>query len=318
MMKAMGEILVSVIVPSYKRHRDLVERAIGSLLEQTYQNIEIVLIDDNARDDLQSYRKELETMVAELHDDRICYIQNKENLGGAGARNAGLQQAKGEYITFLDDDDVYLPEKIEKQLAFMLENKLDVSFTKLNIYNENDVLIDVRSHDGIESFELEYLRRYHLTKQITGTPTFMMKKEVLVAVGGFEVVPVGQEFYLMQKVLQKDFVLGYYPECDVKAYRTEAETISNGKNKVAGQLALYSYKKQFFSMLSLSEKQYIRCRHYAVMAVSYKRDKQHLKALMQLFISVMCSPLLAVKEALALQKRKSATNITNKQETVKL
>lgn len=304
MVKKMGEILVSVIVPSYKRHRELVARAVGSLLAQTYQNIEVVLIDDNARDELQGYRKELEEMVAELNDERICYIQNKENLGGAGARNEGLKQAKGEYITFLDDDDVYLPEKIEKQLAFMLENELDVSFTKLYIYNENEDLIDVRSHDGIESFDLEYLRRYHLTKQITGTNTFMIKKVVLDTIGGFTVVPVGQEFYLMQKILMENFKFGYFPECYVKMYRTQAECISNGKNKVSGQKALYAYKKQFFSILTRAERRYVRCRHYAVMAVSYKRNKKYIPALWNLGVSVLCSPMLALNEALGLLDRK--------------
>lgn len=300
------EELVSVIVPSYKRKSDLVKRALDSLLTQTYQNIEIVLVDDNAREELLPYRKELETLVQTLADKRIRYIQNEENLGGAGARNEGIKVAAGEYITFLDDDDMYLPEKIEKQLAFMAENDLDVSFTNLNLYNEEDELIDVRKHE-LESLELDYLRRYHLTKQITGTPTFMMKKQVLEEINGFEIVPMGQEFYLMQKVLQGNYKIGHFPYCYIKAYRTKAEAISTGKNKIVGAKALYEYKKSFFKQLSKKERRYIRCRHYAVMAMAYKRNKKYVKALWNLCVSTLCSPILAVKEAVGLVRRKKET-----------
>ena len=297
------EELVSVIMPSYKRHGELVTRALNSLIAQTYKNIEIVLVDDNAKPEHSDYRAELEQTVKNLNDNRIVYIQNAQNLGGAGARNEGIKIAKGQYVTFLDDDDEYLPEKIEKQLGFMLENGLDMSFTKLNIYNGNDKLIDVREHD-IKSFDADTLKRYHLTKQITGTPTFMMKRNVLTEIGGFEIVPMGQEYYLMQKILLGNYKIGYFPECYVKAYRTEAEAISTGRNKITGEKSLYKYKKQFFNLLSAKERRYVRCRHYAVMAVAYKRNKKYIRALWSLFVATICAPITAVKEAANLQKRK--------------
>lgn len=297
---------ISIIMPSYKRHKELVERAISSLLNQTYDYIEIVLVDDNAREDLKEYRFELESLVSELSDNRICYLQNKENLGGAGSRNEGVKIASGNYITFLDDDDEYLPEKIEKQLEFMLENNLDMSFSKLYIYNEQDKLIDVREHN-IKSFDSEYLKKYHLTKQITGTPTFMMKKDVFIQIGGFEIVPMGQEYYLMQKIIWGDYKLGYYPECYIKAYRTSAEAISTGKNKIIGEKQLYKFKKQFFKILTLKERRYVRCRHFAVMAVAYKRNKKYLGAIWMLFVATISAPITAFKEAIGLQKRKKET-----------
>lgn len=290
-------------MPSYKRHSNMVIRALRSLLCQTYKNIEIVLVDDNAKAELNGYRTELEQAVRDLNDQRIVYIQNAENLGGAGARNEGIKVAKGEYVTFLDDDDEYLPEKVEKQLQFMLENDLDMSFTKLNIFNGEGKLIDVREHD-IKSFDKNALQRYHLTKQITGTPTFMMKRSVLVDIGGFEIVPMGQEYYLMNKILLGDYKLGYFPECYVKAYRTDAEAISTGKSKITGEKSLYKYKKQFFNILSLKERRYVRCRHYAVMAVAYKRNKKYIRMLWMLFVATACAPITAVKEAVNLQKRK--------------
>ena len=114
--------LVSIIVPSYKRQRTLVERAILSLINQTYKNIEIILIDDNADEKLVEYRRELEDLSHEVIDKRLIYFQNHNNLGGAGSRNVGIQLANGVYITFLDDDDIYLPEKVERQVEFMEDN----------------------------------------------------------------------------------------------------------------------------------------------------------------------------------------------------
>ena len=293
---------VSIIMPTFKRHALLVERAVSSVLTQTYENFELVLVDDNAGEKLVSYRQEVEDLVKKLNSDKIVYLQNKENLGGAGARNEGIKIAKGDYITFLDDDDLYLAEKVEKQLNFMLENDLEMSFSKLNIFNEEDKLIDVREHD-IKCFENQYLLKYHLTKQITGTPTFMMKKNVLEQIGGFDIVPMGQEYYLMQKIVLGNYKIGYFSECYIKAYRTKAEAISTGKNKINGEKALFKYKKQFFEKLTFSEKQYVRCRHYAVMAIAYKRNKKYFRTFFYLFVAVLCSPFTALKETFALKKR---------------
>ena len=128
---------VSIIVPSYKRNRELFSRAIESLLAQSYENIEIVVVDDNAKPELLEYRQALYDYIQELNSDKIKYIQNQENLGGALSRNVGIENATGEYITFLDDDDRYLKDKVKNQLDFMLKNDLEMSFTDLSIYNEN-------------------------------------------------------------------------------------------------------------------------------------------------------------------------------------
>lgn len=297
-------IKVSIIVPSYKRGSKLVKRALQSLLSQTYTAIEIILVDDNAKFEHREYRTQLQSLINELADNRIRYIENKENLGGALSRNAGIEIANGEYITFLDDDDLYRPNKIERQLLFMVENKIDMSFTDLAIYNEQNELIDYREYKDIPSFEQTYLLHYHLTKQITGTPTFMCKRSILLKINGFDDVKMGQEYYLMMKLIQSHSQIGYLPESDVVAYRYNIEAISTGPAKISGERALYQYKKSFFSILKTSEKRYIRCRHYAVMAVAYKRNGKFLQAFGQLVVSVCCAPVVAAKEALGLFKRR--------------
>ena len=113
--------LVSVILPTYKRS-NMLGRAIDSVLNQTYKNVEVIVIDDNnPNTEWRSITEE--KMQKYVGDDRVRYIKHEQNKNGAAARNTGLHAAKGEIITFLDDDDYYRPDKIEKQVDYLHVNK---------------------------------------------------------------------------------------------------------------------------------------------------------------------------------------------------
>lgn len=114
---------VSVIIPTFKRPKYL-KRAIESVLNQTYKNIEIIVVDDNNKGD--KYSRETETLMKKFNDSRVNYIQHKVNKNGSAARNTGINNSSGKYITFLDDDDEFLLKKIERQVV-TLEN-LDESW----------------------------------------------------------------------------------------------------------------------------------------------------------------------------------------------
>lgn len=112
--------LVSVITPTYKRS-DMLVRSIQSVLSQTYPYVEVLIIDDN--DPGTEYRTQTENKMKQFHSEpRVRYIKHAKNLNGSVARNTGIQNAKGDIITFLDDDDVYLPTKIEKQVNYLLKH----------------------------------------------------------------------------------------------------------------------------------------------------------------------------------------------------
>lgn len=100
--------LVSVILPTYNR-AFLLPRSINSVLNQTYKNLELIVVDDNSTDNTKE-------IVKGLKDKRIKYVQHKNNKGAAAARNTGINLSKGEYIAFQDSDDEWLPEKLEKQM----------------------------------------------------------------------------------------------------------------------------------------------------------------------------------------------------------
>lgn len=109
-----GKDLVSVIIPTYQRPENLI-RAIESVLTQTYKTIEIIVVDDNGKG--TEWQLTTEKLLKDyIVEGKIQYICHKENLNGSAARNTGFKASKGEYINFLDDDDVFSPEKIEKQL----------------------------------------------------------------------------------------------------------------------------------------------------------------------------------------------------------
>ena len=107
--------LVSVVVATYRRDKDL-RRALESLANQSCSNMEIVLVDDNADSEWNSKVSEIVNDFREKFSEiSLNHIVNNSNQGSAKSRNIGIEASSGEYVTFLDDDDLYLSEKIKNQ-----------------------------------------------------------------------------------------------------------------------------------------------------------------------------------------------------------
>jgi len=122
--------LVSIIMPSYNTAKYLTE-TIESVLAQTYTNWELIIVDDCSSDSTDDVIK------AYLQDSRIHYFKNEANSGAAVSRNKALLKAKGKWIAFLDSDDLWLPEKLEKQIQFMEANNYHFSYTNYEEIDEN-------------------------------------------------------------------------------------------------------------------------------------------------------------------------------------
>lgn len=285
--------LVSVVVATYKRDEAL-HKALLSLGEQTYPSTEIVLVDDNGEAEWNKKVKSIVEKFKEKHPNiPLVYVANQVNQGSAKTRNNGIKAASGEYITFLDDDDIYLPLKVEKQVSFMIEKGLDYSITDLELFNESDKLVDKRKRGYIRKFSSEHLLEMHLRYHLTGTDTFMFRKEYIDKIGGFPLIDVGDEFYLMQRAIENGGKFGYLPVCDVKAYvHTGEGGLSSGQGKIDGENALYNHKKQYFDRISKKSAKYIRARHFAVIAYAYLRMRSWGRFLKNMFLGFISSPYI--------------------------
>lgn len=291
-----SQALVSVIVATYRRD-DALKQALFSLGEQTYPNMEIVLVDDSAEPQWQE-------KVARIADDfrnaypqaSLHHITNPVNLGSAKTRNTGIEAARGEYVTFLDDDDVYLPEKVQNQVAEMILQNADYSITDLKLYNENGHQIDIRTRSYIQSTEPDQLMRYHLMYHMTGTDTMMFRKDYLLSIGGFSLIDLGDEFYLMEKAIAKGGKFVYVPVCDVKAYvHTGENGLSSGLSKIQCENSIYEFKKKRFSGLDKKTIRHIKMRHLAVLAFARLRRKEYGLFLKNGIHAVLVAPVGGTK-----------------------
>lgn len=121
--------LVSIIMPSYNT-APYIAKSIQSVIDQTYKDWELIIVDDCSKDNTD------EVIKPYLNDARIKYLENDRNSGAAVSRNRALREAKGRWIAFLDSDDLWMPKKLEKQIAFMEKNGYHFSYTN---YSEIDM-----------------------------------------------------------------------------------------------------------------------------------------------------------------------------------
>lgn len=127
--------LVSIIMPSWNTGKFIAE-SIQSVVNQTYENWELIIVDDCSTDNTDE-------VVAMFNDKRIKYLKNKKNSGAALTRNKALREAKGEWIAFLDSDDLWTPEKLEHQLRFMKKNGYTLSFTEYEKIDEKSKPLNI-------------------------------------------------------------------------------------------------------------------------------------------------------------------------------
>jgi teichuronic acid biosynthesis glycosyltransferase TuaG len=121
--------LVSIITPSFNSSR-FIEECIGSVLSQKYDNWELLIVDDCSSDNTCE-------LIKKYNDTRIVLIQLENNIGPAEARNVAIRQAKGKYIAFLDSDDFWEPQKLEKQISFMEKEDIAFSFSAYQPMSED-------------------------------------------------------------------------------------------------------------------------------------------------------------------------------------
>ena len=217
-----GDFMISVIIPTYNR-RELLLRAIDSVLHQTCADIEVIVVDDASTDGTQ-------TAVLELHDERVRYVRQSENAGACAARNRGVDMARGEYIAFQDSDDVFHPEKLEKQLAYLLETGADVTVCAMNRVRLSGAW--EASPPMAENRPLPYQEL--LLENLCSTQCILGRAEVFREVRFDEALPRLQDWDLMLRIARRFRVmLDARPLVDVYL---QADSISQQPQKLLAAL----------------------------------------------------------------------------------
>ena len=194
-------VKVSCIITTHNR-LELLNRAVESVLSQTYKNYELIIVDDASDDSTKEWCIQIEAN----YPNKVKYIriEKKDSKGGNYARNLGIKNAAGEYLAFLDDDDEWLPSKLDKQVAVMNENEDCVL-----VYG-NRIIENVDSKGGISYKQLPFTKKYSgdvskdiLTDIFTTTSLILTRKSAVEEVGLFdENLKFWQEYELSIRLAQ--------------------------------------------------------------------------------------------------------------------
>lgn len=217
------EGLVSVIMPIYNAEKYLAI-TLDSIFCQDYKDIEIVLVDDGSKDK----SAEIIADLKKTHPEIVYYLQEK-NMGAGAARNKALELAKGQYVAFLDSDDVWMPGKISRQIDLMKVKKTPFSYTAIEMMNENGEIIK-RKRNIKETCDYKYL----LHNTIIATSSVVIDRTML---GDFR-MPLrrgGQDYATWLMLLRDGAVAQGINEALVR-YRVASGSLSSNKFKSIKQV----------------------------------------------------------------------------------
>lgn len=261
--------LVSVVIPTYNREKTIL-RAINSVKNQSYNNTEIIIVDDNSTDNTYE-------LIKDQLNDRVRYYKNSVNLGGGQSRNVGVKYAKGELIAFLDSDDEWYNDKLEKQVKKFNDNNVELVYTEYKLVNENsgkEYLFcnkkDIRLRDILSS------------NCIGTTSSICVKKSLFEKCGGFDsTLRSCQDWDLYIRLFNNNFSKVEEPCLN---YYYHNESISGSYEKVIkGNEVVLNKINNIISdnkILTKNDIKYIKSRNIEILAhlnMKFNREKEGKK-----------------------------------------
>ena len=255
MAKVKNTPTVSVIIPTYNRAH-LIGRAIQSVLNQTYQDFEIIVVDDASKDNT-------EEVVKSFRDERIIYLRHENNRGAQTARNTGIKAAKGGWIAFLDSDDEWLPQRLEVELSLAHKTGVSVVYSECYIKRSNDSelkIFGIRHKSGdIYRDLLKY-----------PGPMFqglLVKRECLERIGYLDKAIISYQEWDTAIRLARYYKFGFVEKPLFIYHCHEDETISKDMKRDADGRAQI-VKKNRKDILEVAGKKALQ-RHYIILAGKY-------------------------------------------------
>lgn len=209
--------LVSIIMPSWNTGNFIAE-SIQSVINQTYKNWELIIVDDCSTDNTDE-------VVSFYKDQRIKYLKNEKNSGAAITRNKALREAQGEWIAFLDSDDLWAPEKLEHQINFMKNNGYNLSFTEYEKIDEESKPLNVYV-SGPEMVNKRKMYNYDYIGQLT-----MMYSTKAFGLIQIKDIKKNNDYAIRLQLYKKDGTCAYLLKENLAKYRVRKVSISHDKFK---------------------------------------------------------------------------------------
>ncbi len=222
---------VSVIIPTFNRANTIID-SVKSVLTQTYQNIEVIIVDDGSIDNTIN-------LLKNMNCNKITILQNDQNMGACFSRNRGIKYATGDYIAFQDSDDIWLPNKVEECLQYLKSTNSDFVFHQVICENVKGKPITPQ----IDFNSIDDKLLYALTKGGVNTQTMFAKASCFKDTLFDEEMPRSQDWELMIRIVQKYKV--YFIKKPLVKYIMLDDSISKSSEK--GLKALELIKNKHFS-----------------------------------------------------------------------
>ena len=235
---------VSIVIPTYKRP-DYLDRLLKSIKNQTFKEFEVIVIDDNSPN-YDEYERIINKYSIVFEEFK--FLRNDENKGAPHSRNKGITEAKYDLVALVDDDDEWLPLKLEKQIELFKKStdKVGVVYTWTDVINENrDVMHEYRSN--LEGF----LKKEILEDCFIPSPSVMVRKKAILDAGLFdERFPSCQDWDMWTRIIFKGYEVKVVKEVVTLYNKHSGESIGLSKNANIGYLMYY--KKHLIKCIKCS------------------------------------------------------------------
>ena len=231
--------LISVIIPYYKKKR-FIDHSLNSVINQTYSNFEIIIIYDDED------KTELNYLIEKYKNyKKIKFIVNEKNIGAGLSRNKGIISANGEYISFIDADDVWEKDKLKIQLTFMKNIGSKISHTSYKIINEENEVIGIRKAKNFFNIK-EIIKSCDI-----GLSSVMLKKEIIDSEIQFPNLRTKEDFVLWLKILSKEIQISALDQNLLLWRKTENSLSSSVFQKLLDGFRVYNQFMNFNFFISI-------------------------------------------------------------------
>lgn len=231
---------VSVILPTYNRAY-ILKKSIQSVLEQSYENLELIIVDDGSTDETVS-------LVESMRDERIRFVQITQNQGAAGARNYGLQYVTGDYVAFEDSDDFWRPDKLRLQVEELQKKQAGFCYHKMQYdFGEGKTAILPGDDIGSDKKNGDIFAQL-LYENMVGCPTLLVRRECVEEIGGFDTDFKALEDYDFVLRLAKMFYAAFVDRVLIDVSYTQNSVSLQAENYLDASCMLLSrYQKDYLA-----------------------------------------------------------------------